>query len=262
VPSRPRARRESFADRLSRFVSATRTAPVPLQLVVQESERASREKERFIAVVSHELRQPLNAILGAFTLLESSAGPALQERAKYIMGRQLQQMVGLLDDLLDMSRLSVKSLKLELARHELRPIVEASLETVAARVAERHLRLEIDWAQEPLFVEADAARLQQVFGNLLSNEVRYTPECGTIGVHVSRRDGHAAVCVSDTGIGIEKREMENIFEPFTRGGGARKASASASRSSRASWSLHGGTVAVSSHGRGKGTAFTVLLPLQ
>ncbi|HEY7498847.1 MAG TPA: HAMP domain-containing sensor histidine kinase [Vicinamibacterales bacterium] len=234
-----------------------------IQLVIEESERASREKERFIAVVSHELRQPLNAILGAFTLLDEAIIPAVQERARRVMDRQLRQMVRLLDDLLDMSRLSVRTLKLDVARQDLQPILEASLETIAARVAERRLRLDVGWTPEPLFVEADACRLQQVFGNLLSNAVRYTPEGGSIVVSLARENGSAAVCVTDTGVGIEKREMENIFEPFARGGSRSPEGFGIGLALvKGLVELHGGTVTVASGGRDKGSAFTVFLPLR
>ncbi len=174
------------AQQMREAVEAQRTAnkSVSLELAIQESERSARETERFIAVVSHELRQPLNAVLAAFQLFETNATAETSERARQVMHRQLMQMSRLLDDLLDMSRLGMHRLELKMADVDLRAPLEAAIETVAGRAAEMGQSLNIALPPNPLVVHGDAARLQQVFGNLLSNAVRYTPHGGTIAVRI------------------------------------------------------------------------------
>src|SRR5262245_58877489 len=112
-----------------------------LRLAFEEAERANRERERFMAVVSHELRQPLNAIVAALRVLETAANADAHSRAQTIMARQIRQMIHLMDDLLDMSRLQVQSILLQVTRMDLWDVVEAALETVAAAACEQNTRL-------------------------------------------------------------------------------------------------------------------------
>jgi signal transduction histidine kinase len=233
-----------------------------LRLALEENERAGRERERFIAVVSHELRQPLNAAVAALGVLETSDNDEAHARAQTIIGRQIRLMIRLMDDLLDMSRLSVRSIQLQPTRTELADIVEAAIETVEASATDRDIR--IVWPPGPprAMVVGDCARLQQVFGNLLSNAVRYTPRGGEIRVGLCVQPPWALLTVADNGRGIDPSELNNIFEPFARGGNSGSEGFGIGLALvKGLVELHGGSVIASSPGKNLGATFEVRLPL-
>lgn len=227
----------------------------------EASERSAREKERFVAVVSHELRQPLNAVLAALQLFERGGREEVAEKARLVMHRQLMQMSRLLDDLLDMSRLSMQSLKLKMSPFDLRSAVEAAAETVAGPLADSGQRLTVRLPEHPVVVHGDAARLQQVFANLFSNAVRYTPPGGSVGASLRDDGGWAVAEVSDTGHGIDAWDLERIFEPFRRGGGSGVEGFGIGLTVvRGLVELHGGSVTAESAGRDRGSTFVVRVP--
>ena len=233
-----------------------------LRLAFEEAERANRERERFIAVVSHELRQPLNAVVAALRVLETAGNTDAYSRAQTIMARQIRQMIHLMDDLLDMSRLQVQSIQLQPTRIELWDVVEAALETVATAAFEQNTRLIRAAMPSRALVVGDWVRLQQIFGNLLSNAVRYTPNGGEIRVSLHIQGPWAVVVIADTGRGIEPSDLSNIFEPFARGGDLGTEGFGIGLALvKGLVQLHGGIVTASSPGRKLGATFEVRLPL-
>lgn len=262
------ARAEEAAARARQTREAIRrrrTAHPPAavaQLAAAEAARAARENERFIAVVSHELRQPLNAALAAFSMLEANAGADTSAKASRVIGRQLVQMSRLLDDLLDMSRLSVDQLRLRRAPFDLRSAVEAALETVGRRAEERKQTVRVELPVDRVEVDGDTSRLEQVFANLLSNAVRYTPRGGEIRLTVAVEADRAVVRVTDTGQGIEAGDLPRVFDPFVRGAsGSVDGLGIGLTLVRGIVHLHGGVVRAASDGPGLGATFTVELPV-
>jgi len=222
-----------------------------------------RTRDQFLAMLGHELRNPLAAIHTATELL--LRGPSEPERAASIIARQTRKLARLVDDLLEVSR--VESGKIVLKRRvvDLRAVVERSVDAMAARAEAAGLRLEVVHDREPVPVDGDPVRLEQVVGNLLSNAVKYTPPGGSVAVEVERVAEAAIVRVADTGTGIAPDQLERIFEPFTQ------ASTTLDRSQgglglglalvRGLVGLHGGTVRARSDGPGRGTELEVRLPL-
>ena len=213
--------------------------------------------DRFWAVVSHELRQPLNAAIVAAQLLELERQP----RAMEVLRRQLLQMKQLLDSLTDMSRISMKNVDLDLRPVNLRQILERAVETLDSARRDKDLTLVVrDWPSE-LFVSGDELRLRQVFGNLLSNAIRYTPRGGRIEV-LARTDAQAiSVDIRDTGKGVAAHELLKIFEPFSRGADSGGEGLGIGLALvRGLVELHGGSVGVTSDGPGRGSCFTITLP--
>jgi signal transduction histidine kinase len=214
--------------------------------------------ERFAAVVSHELRQPLNAAMAAAQLVEVGANPS---RAIAILQRQLRHMTGLLETLMDVSRVSMKTIDLDLRRIQIRGVLERALETIESAVAAKHLSLTITDCPPELDVFADSRRLSQVFGNLLSNAVRYTPSGGRVDVSVHADERMVRVDVCDSGKGVSADEMLMIFEPFARGADSGAEGLGIGLALvRGLVELHGGSVAVRSDGPGRGSCFSVTLP--
>ena len=233
-----------------------------------EAERVSRMKDDFVATLSHELRTPLNAILGWTQLIirqngldaEAAEGLEIIERN----ARSQQQMI---DDLLEMSRIISGKMRLDLQYMHLPSVVGAAIETVALAAVAKNIRIE--QMIDPLIgveITADPNRLQQVVWNLLSNAVKFTPKGGKVQVVLERADSHVELSVADNGQGMKPEVLPHIFERF------RQVEASADRKHgglglglsivRNLVELHGGTVRVQSAGLGKGTTFTVSLPVR
>lgn len=233
-----------------------------LRMVEEESARAVRENERFIAVVSHELRQPLNAAVGAMSLLEAKASPAATDRARVVLRRQLLHMSTLLDDLLDMSRLTLRTLRVQRAPIDARSVVEDALDTVEAPAERAGVNVESILPEFPVTVLGDASRLQQALSNLLANAIRYTPRTGHVTVTMTVDEQVADITVEDTGQGIEPGDLANIFEPFWRGRDTGCEGFGIGLALvRGIVELHGGSINAFSAGAGKGSRFRLTLPL-
>jgi signal transduction histidine kinase len=255
-----RARRMR-AEARKRRDPQTRTVDDPgsLSLAEEESARAIRENERFVAIVSHELRQPLNAAIAAVALLE--ANPEAAERAGSVLKRQLVHMSTLLDDLLDMSRLSLQTLRLSRAPVDLRTVMRESVDTVEAAAERAGVHLYVHLPRDPVGVSADVGRLHQAFSNLLTNAVRYTPRGGSVNVSMTVDGGIASIAIADTGQGIAPADLANIFEPFWRGGDSGTEGFGIGLALvRGIVELHGGSIAAFSEGRGMGARFCLTLP--
>ena len=240
------------------------------RLRVEELTAANRRKDEFLAMLSHELRSPLAAIQDAVRLLSSQTGESPpQQRTQALQAlieRQVRRMTQLVDDLLDVSRISHGRLHLQRERIDLRVVVSNAIETLEADINERHHRLTTALPDAPVWLHADPWRLEQVFVNLLANASRYTDAGGELAVWVHTRDGHAVVGIRDSGIGIAPDALAHIFDLF------RQADVAAPRSKsglgiglalvRNLVELHGGSVSAASAGVGQGSEFTVRLPTE
>ena len=235
-----------------------------------EAERANRLKDDFLATLSHELRSPLNAIVGWTQVLQRRAGeaslPAEQlTNALSVIERNARLQTQLIADLLDVSSITSGKLRLEVVPLDPALPLEAAIEGVrpAAEAREIALELDIDHLAGPVL--GDAARLQQVFWNLLSNAVKFTPSAGTVWAGIRRDHGHVEVTVRDTGCGIHPDFLPFVFERF------RQEHSSTERTHggvglglaivRHLVEMHGGSVSASSEGEGRGSKFTVILPI-
>ena len=228
--------------------------------------REAREKDQFLAVLSHELRNPLAPLRASLEILRSeTAAPADREKSLRVMDRQLFQLTSLVDQLMDAARLSSGKIVLDREDVDVVELARTVLEDHRSILEHTGLRLESSFHPGPLVVSADRLRLSQAVGNVLANAAKFTDRGGSVTVSVHEDDGQALVTVADTGIGIEAGMEERIFRPFAQ------ASASVGRARgglglglalvRGLVESHGGTVAARSEGPGRGTAFTVRLPL-
>lgn len=225
---------------------------------------ADRRKDEFIATVSHELRTPLNAILGWAELLhiKAAAEPAIAKGVEAII-RSAKTQANLINELLDTSSIVAGKLVLHMETLNLRDVLERARETVEPLALQKKIHIQSDFGQDAI-LSGDAARLRQVFWNLLCNAIKFTPEGGTVSM-ASHSDGRlATVTISDTGMGIEEDFIPYVFDRF------RQADASLRRKygglglglsiARQFIEMHSGSVAVSSEGANKGTTFIVRLP--
>jgi signal transduction histidine kinase/ActR/RegA family two-component response regulator len=228
-------------------------------------EAASAAKDEFLAVVSHELRTPLAPILGWASLMKKNQNAEQVHRAAEAIERNALLQSRMVDDLLDVNRISHGSLRLDLEILELLPLLRASLDAVAPDVEKKSIHLELVKEDEPLLVEGDAGRLQQVFRNILSNAVKFTPAEGSIRVALTQEAGSARVVVSDTGIGIMPEFLPFVYEIFRQQErGTRRTheglGIGLSLVKRLVESQKG-TVTIASAGKDRGTEVTVKLPL-
>lgn len=226
---------------------------------------ANRSKEEFMALLSHELRNPLSPILSALEIQRQvkTDDPILQQ-AGNIIERQVRQMVRLVDDLLDISRITKGKLRLNKERVELRVIANRAAESARPAIDCRKHEFSMSLPTEPIWVEADPARLEQIIVNLLNNAAKYTDPGGLIRLSLQRAGDEAVLKVWDNGLGIRPELLPRIFDLFTQ------VDATLSRSHgglgvglalvRTLVEMHDGRVQASSTGLGEGSEFTVILP--
>lgn len=236
------------------------------QVAREAAEKANRIKDEFLAVLSHELRSPLNPILGWSKLLQTGKlNPTKTVEALATIERNAKLQSQLIEDLLDISRILRGKLSFNVEQVNLATIINAALDTV--QLAAQAKKIEIQIILEPNIggVSGDAGRLQQILWNLLSNAVKFTPESGRVEVRLTRINDHAQIQVSDTGKGINPDFLPDVFEHFRQEDGAttRKFGGLGLGLAivRQLVELHGGTVFVESAGEGQGATFTVKLPL-
>jgi two-component system CheB/CheR fusion protein len=235
--------------------------------LVDELREADRRKSEFIAVLSHELRNPLAAMRSSLYVLERGApGSAPTDRAREAIDRQVDHLVRMVDDLLDITRVARNKITLQRERQDLRVVVRATVEDHRLHLEDRGVHLKIELASAPVFVNVDGARMAQVVANLVSNAVKFTPPGGSATVSVSAEAGSALLRVADTGIGIDPALLPQLFEPFMQadrtldrsGGGLGLGLALV----KGLVELHGGEVEAHSGGVGRGTDIRVRLPLE
>ncbi len=231
----------------------------------EEAEAANATKDRYIATLSHELRNPLSALNNAVHLLKIDArNPSPFKSTLDMMQRQIAQLTRMVNDLLDVSRASHGKVTLELADVDLREVVVQATEAASGAMERKRLRLTRD-LQDGGIVRGDAARLLQVFSNLLDNAAKFTAEDGGIRVTLAREGAEAVLTVSDTGIGIDAAFMPQLFEAFTQADTSLERSASGLglglALARQIVEAHGGRITAESAGADRGSRFTVRLPL-
>ena len=227
---------------------------------------ADRRKDVFLATLAHELRNPLAPMRTALEIMRiASHDAAARERAQSVMERQLKQMVRLIDDLLDLSRISHGKLELRREHVTLKAVVENALEITRPTLEGLGHQLTVDLPEEPIYVHADPTRLAQVFSNLLHNGAKYTEQAGRIQVSAALEGAHVVVRVKDNGIGIAPHDLERVFEMFTQVGRSLEQSRGGLGVglSLSKWlvDLHGGTIRAHSDGLGKGSEFIVSFPV-
>jgi signal transduction histidine kinase/CheY-like chemotaxis protein len=227
---------------------------------------ADRRKDEFLATLAHELRNPLAPLRNGLQILRLSAEkPELAEPARAMMERQLEHMVRLVDDLLDMSRISTGKIDLRREWAELGAIVHSARESAAPLIEREGHLLKLDLPPEPVYLDADPVRLAQVFCNLLNNAAKYTQRGGQIVLSAARRDAQIEVSVRDNGIGISPATLPRVFDMFIQGEGSAEKSLGGLGIGltivKQLVELHGGTVQARSDGLGCGSEFIVRLPL-
>lgn len=226
---------------------------------------ADRRKDEFLALLAHELRNPLAPISNALHLLNTSGGSVHLERVREMLARQVNHMVRLVDDLMEASRITRGKLELQRDVMDLRDSMRAAIETARPLIDRSQHTLQTFLPAESLPVFGDAVRLAQVFANLLNNAAKYTPNGGVVTLTAERDGGQVQVRVRDNGIGIEARHLPEIFEMFvqldhghTRAQGGLGIGLSLARRIV---EMHGGTIVAASGGTDRGSEFTVRLPM-
>lgn len=227
---------------------------------------AHRRKDEFLAVLAHELRNPLAPIASGIELMKSAGSePQMLERLVPMMGRQVRQLVRMVDDLLEVSRISGGHLRLQRAPVQLADIVRDAVASVAPLIERAGQNLLVSMPDEPVLLDADAARLTQVVANLLNNATRYTEAGGRINISAERDREMVAISVRDTGLGMSEEVAQHVFELFYRGNDPRQAGDSGLgiglAIARQLVELHGGTLSCASAGPDRGSEFTVRIPV-
>ncbi|MGV3484593.1 MAG: ATP-binding protein [Planctomycetaceae bacterium] len=227
---------------------------------------ADRRKDEFLATLAHELRNPLAPIRNGLQILKLVGNNGSEaEQTRSMMERQLAQMVRLVDDLLDVSRITRNQLELRLESVQLADVLRDAMETSRPVIEARRHQLTVDMPEAPIVLKADPTRLSQVFANLLNNAAKYTEDGGSIALEVKLSEPGVDVTVRDTGVGIPSSMLERVFDMFTQVGSSRDRMQGGLGIGltivRSLVELHGGTVVVQSAGQGMGSAFTVHLPI-
>jgi CheY-like chemotaxis protein/two-component sensor histidine kinase len=227
---------------------------------------ADHRKDEFLAMLAHELRNPLAPLVNMLEVLKrSDSDTDLIPRVRSTLDRQLGQLVRLVDDLLDVSRITRGKLQLRRENVELAPILQQAIETCRPLADSEGHRLHVSLPSHPIALDADSVRLSQVFGNLLNNACKYTPPGGQIWLTAEERGNHAVVTVRDTGVGIPPEKIASVFEMFTQ------IDSSLERSQgglgigltlvKRLVEMHGGSVEAHSPGQSQGSEFVVRLPI-
>ena len=242
-----------------------RRATIGAIAVIRAEEQLVLAKDRMLATVSHELRTPLTSILGWATLLRSHGADAETTQLALASIEQSARLQSrLVEDLIVVSKAAAGKLRIDLSDIDLRDVLEASLETMRPAAEAKGVLLSTSIHVADLRMSGDAARLQQVFWNLLSNAVRFTPAGGKIDLSVSRDNGSVLVRVTDTGAGIEREFLAHVFEPFAQESESGQSLGGLGLGlsiARRLVELHGGTITAASDGRDRGAEFAVRLPL-
>lgn len=254
-----------YARQAAEFIERSRIE-TRLRQVADDLRQASRAKDEFIAMLGHELRNPLAPIQIALHLMEMR-GDTGSEKERAIIGRQVHHMARLVDDLLDVARIIHGHVTLQATPLELAAVVDRAVETATPLIEQRCHTLSVDVPTSGLRIMADQVRLGQVISNLLTNAARYTPPEGQIRITATAQedDGQVRLTVSDTGCGIEPEDQARVFDMFAQGrqgidrsqGGLGLGLTIA----RTMATMHGGTLSCHSNGKGRGSSFTLTMPL-
>jgi PAS domain S-box-containing protein len=234
---------------------------------LEELESSSRRMNEFLAMLAHELRNPLAPIRNAVTImqLETLSSPVLRN-CRDVIDRQVSHITRLVDDLLDVGRLTTGKIKLRKELLRLSDVVARSVETARPLINARHQALEVEQPPQALHVQGDATRLSQVLQNLLVNAAKFTPESGRITLRVYPMDSFVNISVTDTGRGIAADHLQQIFQLFMQTDSGTNAGSESGLGigltlARSLAEMHGGSLEATSPGLGQGSTFTVRLPL-
>jgi PAS domain S-box-containing protein len=255
------------ASKIARDITERKLADEALRNAMEALQEADRRKDEFLAVLSHELRNPLAPLRNGLQVMRLAAGDAaLVANTRDMMERQLSHMVRIIDDLLDVSRIRSNKMELRRSRVSLADVVSSAVETARPVLEAAGHELTVALPPEPILLDADLTRLAQVFGNLLHNSAKYTEPGGRIWLTATREGGEVSVAVRDTGIGIPAHALPAVFDLFSQvdrsmersGGGLGIGLALA----KGLVEMHGGSIAAASPGgQGQGSTFTVRLPV-
>ncbi len=226
---------------------------------------ADRRKDEFLATLSHELRNPLAPIRNAFQLLQGNNGEAITRRALDIMGRQLNHLMRLVDDLMEVSRITRGKLELRRDRVLLADVVCAAVETSDPLIRAGEHRLLVDMPQDPIWIDGDAMRLAQVLSNLLNNAAKYTTQKGVIELRARSDGARIEIRVRDNGMGIRADVLPRVFNMFERGRGdavtGKDGLGVGLALAKHLVALHHGTIEAFSEGENRGAEFVVMIPI-
>jgi CheY-like chemotaxis protein len=251
---------------VSQDVSERKQLADDLQRLAADLSQADRRKNEFLATLAHELRNPLAPMSNMLQVVKRAGGDSeIVQRAHETLERQLGQMVRLVDDLLDLNRITHDRLELRKSEVELSSVIQQAVEVARPLLDAAGHKLTIELPSEPIYLNADRARLAQVFGNLLNNSCKYTRPEGTVSLSAERLDGEVLVKVTDNGAGIPPDKLDSIFDMFMQ----------VDRSSERSQGglgigltlvkrlteMHGGSIEAKSEGEGQGSEFIVRLPV-
>ncbi|MDQ3038412.1 MAG: HAMP domain-containing histidine kinase, partial [Pseudomonadota bacterium] len=229
--------------------------------------QALKQKDEFLAMLAHELRNPLAPIRNALHVLESDdSDPDRRQHLRGMMQRQVDHMVRLVDDLLEASRLSRGMITLHRKHGDLCDAVRSAIEIASPAMEAGCLTLAVDWPDTPMPVDIDSVRIAQVFGNLLNNAAKFGCEGGHVSLVMRREGRHAVVEVNDDGAGISPELLPRVFDLFAQGPGHTSSGMTEGLGIglalvQSLVALHGGTVQAASDGESRGARFTVRLPL-
>ena len=253
-----------------RDISEEKATQARIQGLVSELKETDHRKDEFLATLAHELRGPLAPLGNVLAIMKrSEREDGTMRQIRGTIERQVGQLVRLVDDLLDVSRITRGRLELRRERVELGSVLRQAIETCRPLVDARQQQLTVTLPDDPIYLDADRARLAQVFYNLLNNAAKYTPPQGHVWLLAERRGGggEVVVHVRDNGLEIEPDKLARIFEPFTQGHATLESAAGAGglgiglALAKQLVGMHGGSISVTSEGAGKGTEFSVRLPI-
>jgi signal transduction histidine kinase len=259
-----RSKAEVFFDlfRQRQQIAAQRDELAASAAALREADRA---KDQFLAVLAHELRNPVAALMSGLDLLGRQRGEEQSEMIRGQMERMLFHLARLVEDLLDVSRISEGKVSLQTARIELGEVLRSAIEGSRHNIDAAGHTLTVDLPEVPIWLDADHTRLAQVLANLLNNAAKYTPAGGQIVLSAAREGAEVAIRVADNGVGIPAPMQAQIFEIFTQvenhRGRAQGGLGIGLALVRRLVALHGGSIAVASEGQGRGSTFTVRLPV-
>lgn len=232
--------------------------------LVEQLKKEDQNKNEFLGVLSHELRNPLATIIAGISFLDVTKDRKQEEQAKEIIKRQSAQLCRLVDDLLDITRITQNKIRLKKDRIDLNSLAALAAEDVRPQFEKKGIRLEIDIPRGHFYIEADPARISQIIGNLLHNALKFTEIGGCVTMSVHKSTEEAVISVKDNGIGMKEEMLDRVFQLFIQadeslersGGGLGIGLAIAKGIAE----LHGGTICAKSAGLGKGSTFEIRLP--
>lgn len=244
---------------------ALRESEQKFKTLAEELELADKNKNDFIGVLSHELRNPLATIAAGIDLLDKYDDNKKTEKTKESMKRQMAHLIKLVDDLLDVSRISHNKIKLKMEKIDLTKTTRKNIEDIRPEFEKRGVQLHTKIQLQQIFIDADAVRISQIIGNILGNALKFTPKDGVVWFSLKQKQQNAVITVKDNGPGIDPEILPHIFEVFTQ------AEQSLDRQNsglglglsivKRIVDLHGGNITAYSAGLGKGSEFTISLPI-